>query len=96
LISLGGIVAVCSTPLAADRRSVAAVFPPWWSAARAFEAAGSAGEIARTGAYSSILIVHSTQPALAARLRKAGAFLVLDPMRLARCMQPTATGTLDD
>lgn len=96
LVSLTAIVAVFAGSPPGDSQSAAAVFPPWWSAAKAFEAAGSAGEVARTGAFSSVLIVHSKDPALADRLRKAGALLVLDPVRLALCERAAAQGNAHD
>jgi hypothetical protein len=92
-ISLTGVVAVFAAPAAGDAQSAAAIFPPWWSPAEAFAAAGSAGEVARTGAISSILIVHSPAPDLADRLRKAGALLVLDPLRLAQCEKLISEGS---
>ena len=87
LISFAGMAVVFAAPSAGAVQSAAAIFPPWWSPAEAFAAAGSAGEVARTGALSSILIVHSQAPDLAGRLRRAGALLVLDPVRLAQCAQ---------
>jgi hypothetical protein len=92
LISFGGILAVVAAPASADSQSAAAIFPPWWSPAETFAAAGAAGEVARTGAFSSVLIVHSQAPALADRLRKAGALLVLDPIRLAQCERAPTEG----
>lgn len=88
LISVASMAVVVAAPRAADLHAAAAIFPPWWSPAEAFEAAGTAGEVVRTGAVSSILIVHSQAPDLAGRLRRAGALLVLDPVRLALCEPP--------
>lgn len=95
-IGLAGLLAVLAAPTAGDPQSAAALFPPWWSPARAFAAAGSAGEVARIGAFSSILIVHSREPALADRLRKAGALLILDPVQLALCERSTAQGDANE
>jgi hypothetical protein len=63
-------------------RPIAAVFPPWWSAARTFSAGAQSGaQIARLGAFSNILVVTSaTNPAQ--RLRAAGALLLLDAQSL--------------
>ncbi|WP_158817857.1 hypothetical protein [Methylocapsa sp. S129] len=91
-ISLTGLFAALAAATAGDSASAAAVFPPWWSPARAFEAAGAAGEVTRIGAFSSVLIVHSREPALAERLRKAGALLILDPVQLALCERSIAQG----
>ena len=71
----GLLAAVLSLPSGVDE--VAAVFPPWWSAAHAFTSASAAGVVSGSGALRSILIVHSDRPALAERLRAAGALLVL-------------------
>ena len=96
MISLAGMLVMFDAPAGRNPQTAAAVFPPWWSAAEAFAAAGSAGEVARAGALSSILIVHSKEPALADRLRKAGALLVLDPERLALCAQSTVQGDANE
>ncbi len=57
--------------------AVAAVFPPWWSPARSFAAAAEAGDVARTGAVRSVIVVRSDRAGLADRLRAAGALLIL-------------------
>ena len=57
--------------------TVAALFPPWWTSARAFAAAGAAGEIVGVGAVPWVVIVKSDGPGLPARLRQAGAALIL-------------------
>lgn len=76
------IVVISSMPRS-DK--VAAVFPPWWSAARAFEAAASAGRIVALGRLPSILIVHGDPARLAPDLRDAGALLVFDSSLSAGC-----------
>jgi hypothetical protein len=85
-----------AAPGKGEAQSAAAVFPLWWTPAQAFAAASSAGEVARTGALSSIVIVHSTKPALAERLRKAGALFVLDPIQLALCERSASQGNADE
>ncbi len=67
---------------------LAAVFPVWWTAPHSFAAAGSAGDVAAVGAFSFVLIVRSQNPGLAARLRAAGAFLLLDPPGAVGCAFP--------
>jgi hypothetical protein len=67
---------------------VAAVFPPWWNARSAFVAAGAAGPVVRFGALPFIVIVAATDRA---RLRAAGALLLLDPRALGGCV-PTNVG----
>ncbi len=83
--NLAGLILVLSNLAIADLEDGVAFFPPWWPPARAFEAAGSAGQISRAGALPTIIIVHSTEPGLSARLKNAGAFLVLNPIVLALC-----------
>jgi hypothetical protein len=65
---------------------IAAVFPPWWTAARGFQAAALSGApIVRTGAFVNILVLSPGEPDLPARLRAAGAWLVLDAKALGGC-----------
>ena len=71
----GLLAAVLSLP--PGDGEVAALFPPWWAPSRAFASASSAGAVSATGALHSVLIVHSDRPALAERLRAAGALLVV-------------------
>ena len=77
----GGVTAmllvVLSSSLPRSDR-VAAVFPPWWSAADRFAAAAGAGRIVALGRLPSVLIVHGAPALLARKLREAGALLVLD------------------
>lgn len=99
-IERGGIAAIaaCATlvmtlsaaaaPAGASR--IAAIFPPWWSAAQAAQAAGAAGEIAGAGAHRSILIVSSRTPGLSARLRQAGAIVLLTPGLAGLCEVPSS------
>lgn len=100
LIERGAIAAVaaCATLIMAlsaaaaprDASRIAAIFPPWWSAARAAQAAGSAGDIAGAGAYRSILIVSSHTPGLSERLRGAGAIALLSPGLAGLCEVPSS------
>jgi hypothetical protein len=57
--------------------TVAAVFPPWWSATRALTAAASSSQILRLGGLPSIIIVRTDRPD---RLRADGAWLFLNPI----------------
>jgi hypothetical protein len=77
--------------------SVAAVFPPWWGPAQAFNAAARAGGvIVRTGAFPTILVIAPGPPGadLSRRLHQAGAFLLLDAQALGACSQPFPDRTL--
>lgn len=68
-------------------RPVAAIFPPWWNATQVFEAVARAGgPFIRFGAFPFIAVTVSPDPAVAARLRAAGAFLVLDAQALGGCV----------
>lgn len=87
-----GLVASISTAASGDRPALAAVFPPWWSASRAFAAAGEAGDIINTGMLPFVVVVRSQRPGLDVRLRAAGAFLVFNPLGAAGCAQPSIGG----
>lgn len=87
-LSLFAAVAVDAQPRTPGR--VAAVFPPWWSAAQIIGAAGSAGDIAGAGGASFIVILRAPsndfRPAdLSQRARDAGALLLLDPALAGAC-----------
>lgn len=64
---------------------VAAVFPPWWDAARVVGAAGTAGDIAGAGGASFIVILRGDPATLHHRARTAGAWLLLDPALAGAC-----------
>jgi hypothetical protein len=67
-------------------KPVAALFPPWWSAARVMaSAAGTNGAIVRFGGFQTVLILAAGGPDLTDRLRRAGAWLVVDPGILGGC-----------
>jgi hypothetical protein len=69
-------------------KPVAALFPPWWSAARVIASAAAAdGAIVRFGGFQTILVLAAGGPDLAARLRHAGAWLVLDAGSLGGCAE---------
>ena len=65
---------------------VAAVFPPWWSAADVFAAAASAGAaIVRVGGVASVLVVQPAARDGLQRLRDAGAWFVVNPQAVGAC-----------
>jgi len=74
----GLAIARLSVPSTAPR-FVAAVFPPWWSSARAIESAATAGAVAGVGAFRFVVILAPITPAYEARLTRAGAWLIIDP-----------------
>jgi len=86
LLGLFAAVAVEAQPRTPDR--VAAVFPPWWSPARVFGAAGAAGDIAGAGGASFIVILRGDPARLSERAREAGALLLLDPALAGICARP--------
>jgi hypothetical protein len=68
---------------------VAAVFPPWWDATRAVEAASEGGSVLRFGLTDFIVLVGPDEPLGRDRLRLAGAWLLLNPRGLAGCGSAT-------
>jgi hypothetical protein len=72
---------------------VAVAFPPWWSAQQVFQAAASANAaIVRDTALPALLVVRPDVFDGLARLRKAGAWLVIDPQAIAACLTDNAKG----
>ncbi|WP_312781298.1 hypothetical protein [Brevundimonas sp.] len=63
---------------------VAAVFPPWWSRQRMDDAVGETGAISAYGGVGAIAVVHGGTD-LPQRLRRAGAWLILDPEAAVLC-----------
>lgn len=89
-----GLVAVA--PLALPPRPggpVAALFPPWWDASRAFRATVLAQAVmVRAGAWPALVVAADAPdvagaggPGLGERLQAAGAWLILDPQSLRGC-----------
>jgi len=66
---------------------VAVAFPPWWTTQQSMLAAASADvAIVRTTAVPSLLVVRLDGAADGlARLRKAGAWVAIDPQAIAAC-----------
>jgi len=80
-------VAALSLQVRSGAEIVAVAFPPWWSAERALLAAASAdAAIVRVTAVPSLLVVRPDQHDGLARLRKAGAWLAIDPQAVAACL----------
>jgi hypothetical protein len=75
-------------PLGTVGAPIAAVFPPWWPADRAFVAAASAGgAVVRAGAWPNILVVAAEDDDLPRRLREAGAWLLVNPIAIGGCFK---------
>ena len=86
------MVAALSLAPRPDADVVAVVFPPWWDEGRALLTAASTGAaIIRSGALPTILVVQPADRDGRARLRRAGAWLVLDPQALGGCLSSTTT-----
>ena len=68
--------------------AMAAVYPPWWSPARAAASAAAEGNLQAIGGAATILIVSSDQPRLADRLRASGALLLIDSRLASLCAAP--------
>jgi hypothetical protein len=80
-------VAALSLRVRPGTEIVAVAFPPWWISERAFLAAASAdAAIVRMTAVPSLLVVRPDQRDGLPRLRKAGAWLVMDPQAIAACI----------
>jgi hypothetical protein len=68
------------------RNGVAVVFAPWVGEAQAMSlVAESGGALVRTGAFSFITVAIPKAPDFAARVRSAGAWILLDPQFLDGC-----------
>jgi hypothetical protein len=79
-------VAALSLQVRPGTEIVAVAFPPWWSNEQAFQAAASAdAAIVRMTAIPSLLVVRPDQHDGLTRLRKAGAWLTMDPRAIAAC-----------
>src|ERR1700761_7477897 len=79
-------VAALSFQARPDSEVVAAVFPPWWSTQHIFEAAASAdASIIRTTAIAAVVVVKPDEHGGMERLRKAGAWLTIDPQAISGC-----------
>lgn len=73
-------VLILGVAIAPDSRRdrYVAVYPFWWSQARATAAAASAGELLGVGGWTNTLMVAGDEAALADRLRRSGALLLID------------------
>jgi hypothetical protein len=81
-------VAGLSLQARSDAQIVAVAFPPWWTSRDSFAAAALAdAEIVRTTAIPAVLVVKPDIHEGLIRLRKAGAWLTLDPQAIAACFK---------
>ena len=87
LISSWIFIAALSLQVRPDTEVVAVVFPPWWSAQQALQAAASANAaFVRTTAIPAVLVVRPDERAGLNRLRDAGAWIAIDPQAVAACL----------
>jgi hypothetical protein len=87
LLSSWIFIAALSFQTRPDTEVVAVVFPPWWSAQQALQAAASANAaFVRTTAIPAVLVVRPDNQAGLTRLREAGAWLAIDPRAVAACL----------
>jgi hypothetical protein len=87
LLSSFILIAALSLQIRPDTEVVAVVFPPWWSAQQAFQAAASANAaFVRTTAIPAVLVVRPDERAGLTRLREAGAWIAIDPRAIAACL----------
>ncbi len=66
-------------------KTLAAVFPPWWSQTRILKAGLPVGDIAAMGAAPFVIVLHVRTASAEQTLRRAGALLVIDPARFGVC-----------
>ncbi len=73
-------------PAAAPGRPVAVLFPPWWGSAVSLGAAAAAGgSVLELGRLPGLVVARSDNPDFSARLRAAGALVLIDPRGLGLC-----------
>ena len=80
------VIASLSLQARAGAEIFAVAFPPWWNSQQAISAAASAdAAIVRTTAIPALLVVRPLGHDGLTRLRKAGAWLALDPQAVSAC-----------
>src|ERR1700723_1960033 len=80
-------IAALSLQVRPGAEIVAVAFPPWWGTQQVFLAAASANAaIIRGTALSGLLVVRPNDNDGLAQLRKAGAWLIIDPQAVAACV----------
>lgn len=81
-------IASLSLRLPAGADAAAIIFPPWWTTQQSMAAIASTdNSIIRTTAIPAIIVVQLVGQDGIARLRKAGAWLAIDPQALASCFK---------
>ena len=86
LVSSWIAIAAFSFQIRSGAEVVAVAFPPWWGAQQVFQAAAAANAaIVRETALPALLVVRPDNFDGLAQLRKAGAWLLMDPRAIAAC-----------
>ena len=80
------VIAAMSLQVRPGSEVIAVAFPPWWSTQEVLLAAASANAaIVRMTALPALLVVRPDDHDGLTRLRKAGAWLAMDPQAIAAC-----------
>jgi len=86
LIGLIGLAAMTFAPTGKDGQ-YAVIAPPWYDLRQTISLIQAAdGDVADMGGPANIVIAHSEKPGFVRALYGAGAWLVIDPMRLRGCV----------
>jgi hypothetical protein len=87
LIASAIAMAALSFQVRTGTEVVAVAFPPWWSSRQVLLAAASANAaIVRITALPAVLVVRPDDRDGLTQLRKAGAWLTMDPQAVAACV----------
>jgi hypothetical protein len=90
-------IAALSLQVRAGAEVVAVAFPPWWNTQQALLAAASANAaVVRLTIVPALLVVRPDDNDGLTRLRKAGAWLTMDPQAIAACVGTDDVGIAND
>jgi hypothetical protein len=86
IVSAGGIFMAALSP-SGDRGQYAVVAPPWYNLTETVELVATAGgDIVDFGSVADVVIVHSESQGFVRALYRAGAWPVIDPVKLHGCL----------
>jgi hypothetical protein len=86
IVSAAGLFVAKFSP-SGDRGQYAVVAPVWYDMAQTIGLAVRAGgDVVDVGSLANVVIVHSESPKFVGALYHAGAWLVIDPVRLRGCL----------
>ena len=87
VVSAVGIFVAALSP-SANRGEYAVMAPPWYTLAQTVGLiARAGGDLVDVGRVTSVVIAHSASPRFVGALYRAGAWLVVDPVRLGGCLE---------